>query len=124
MTHLDTSFLIQALVPGSGADRQLRSWLRQGEPLAVSCIAWAELLCGPLEDGDLELAARIVPERVPFDEDDAVRAARLFDLGGRRRGSLADCMIAASALRRGAVLATANRRDFARFAGAGLVLAG
>lgn len=123
MIHLDTSFLIHALAAGSEADRALRTWLQQGEPIAVSCVGWAELLCGPLGDRHRALAVRLVPERVPFDEQDAAMAAELFNLGGRRRGSLADCMIAGTAIRRGARLATANPRDFVRFAGAGLVLA-
>lgn len=123
MIHLDTGFLIHALSAGSAADRALRSWLQQGEPIAASCVGWAELLCGPLWERHRALAARLVPEPVPFDEQDAVLAAELFNLGGRRRGSLVDCMVAATAIRRGAHLATTDTRDFGRFAGAGLVLA-
>lgn len=88
----------------------------------MSTIAWAELLCGPLVAGHAELAGRVVASRVPFLEDDATLAARLFNLSGRRRGTLTDCMIAATALAAGAALATTNAADFRRFAAAGLEL--
>ena len=45
--HLDTSFLIRGLVHGSAEDRRLRDWLKKGETLGMSVIAWAEFLCGP-----------------------------------------------------------------------------
>ncbi len=67
---------------------------------------------------------RIIHDPLPFAEADCVLSARLFDLGGRRRHSLLDCMIAAVALRAGAALATANPSDFRRFEPAGLRLAG
>jgi len=124
VNHLDTSFLILALARGSREDQRLRAWLRTGEELGMSAIGWAEFLCGPVDSPALELAGRIVGEPVAFTAADAVLAARLFDDTGRRRGSLADCMIAATAIQAGASLATANSRDFARFAGAGLALAG
>ena len=120
--HLDTSFLIKSLIRGSAEDRSLRDWLKAGEAVAMSAVAWAELYCGPVEASHLELISRVVSERAPFLEEDAVLAARLFNESGRRRGSLMDCMIAASALRAGASLATANARDFRRFAAAGLTL--
>lgn len=123
MIHLDTSFLVRALVPASAADRRLRTWLREGETLAMSTVAWAEFLCGPLDPAALDLVAQVVSERLPFVEDDSALAARLFNESGRRRGSLADCMIAAVAIRARAPLATENAGDFRRFEGAGLVLA-
>lgn len=123
MIHLDTSFLIRSLATGTPQDRHLRAWLARGEPLGMSAVAWAEFLCGPVEPAELDLVTRVVSERVPFGEGEAALAAQLFDGSGRRRGSLADCMIAATAIRAGATLATENARDFRRFAGAGLTLA-
>jgi predicted nucleic acid-binding protein len=120
MIHLDTSFLIRALVRGSAEDQRLRDWLRKGEPLGMSAIAWAEFLCGPVKVAQLQLVGLIVSQRTPFAEDDAVLAARLFNDSGRRRGSLADCMIAAAAIRERAPLATDNPSDFRRFHSAGL----
>lgn len=125
MIHLDTGFLIRALVRNSAEDLSLRSWLRARTQVGISCIAWAEFLCGPIETSDVDIAARILDDRVPFVEEDADMAARLFNLSGRRRGTLIDCMIAAVALRIGASLATTNSEDFRRLQSAGLkVVAG
>ena len=123
MIHLDTSFLIRALAVGTPQDRTLRAWLAAGETLGISAVAWAEFLCGPVEPGEVDLVTRVVSERAPFGEDEAALAARLFNDSGRRRGSLADCMVAATAIRAGASLATENPKDFRRFAAAGLSLA-
>lgn len=123
MIHLDTSFLIRALVAGSSEDITLRDWLRRGLPIGVSAIVWAEFLCGPLTKQQADMAVRIVGERFPFGGEDAALAASLYNAGGRRKGSLVDCMIAAAAIRSVAVLATANEADFARFASHGLRLA-
>ena len=122
MVHLDTNFLIRALVRGTPHDKILRDWLRSGEKLGMSTIAWAEFLCGPIETRHLELATAIISERVPFLEEDSALAARLFNKSGRRRGTFADCMIAATSLRSKAPLATANPSDFSRFEEAGLTL--
>jgi predicted nucleic acid-binding protein len=120
---LDTSFLIRALVVGSAQDRQLRRWLADKESIGISSIAWAEFLCGPVQPALIEVVRRFVTVRAAFDEDDALLAAQLFNGSGRRRGSLADCMIAATAIRVQAAIATANAADFRRFASAGLELA-
>lgn len=122
MILVDTSFLIRGLVRGSSQDAKLREWLTAGEQLGMSTIVWAEFLCGPVEPRHLELVARFVLHYLPFDEPDSVLAAHLFNGSGRRRGSLADCMIAATALRADAPLATENISDFRRFEPAGLVV--
>jgi predicted nucleic acid-binding protein len=123
MIHLDASFLIRALGEGTPQDRRLRAWLAAEEALGMSAVAWAEFLCGPVEAAHLELVDRIVSDRVAFGEGEAALAARLFNGSGRRRGSLADCMVAASAIRAGVPLATENPKDFRRFASDGLRLA-
>lgn len=123
MILLDTSFLIRSLVAGSAQDRQLRNWLAAKEPIGISSIAWAEFLCGPVQPAMIEAVTRFVTVRAAFGEEDALLAAQLFNGSGRRRGSLADCMIAATAIRARAELATANAADFRRFCAAGLKLA-
>ena len=123
MIALDSSFLIRALVPGTPEDRALRGWLGRGEQLAISAIAWAELLCGPLTDEQASLAGTVVSAREPFAADDASAAAALFNATGRRRRTFVDCMIAAAAMRRGEALATSNEADFRRFVRHGLTIA-
>jgi predicted nucleic acid-binding protein len=122
--HLDTNFLVRALVPDSPEDQRLRGWLGAGEPLAISAIAWAEFLCGPVEARLLPLAGQIVAERAAFGDAEATLAAQLFNQSGRRRGSLADCMIAATAIQANAILATENLVDFRRFQASGLEIVG
>ena len=56
MIHLDTSFLIRALVLGAPEDRKLRGWIGEGKTLGMSTVAWAELLCGPLKRSEMEWA--------------------------------------------------------------------
>ena len=122
MIHLDTSFLIRALSPGSPEDRKLREWVRVGEPLATSTVAWAEFLCGPLNQTELELATQIIGKHSEFTRDHAASAAGLYNDMGRRRGMLIDCMIAAVALAENASIATANEADFKGFQESGLKL--
>jgi len=120
--HLDTSFLIRALVPGSIEAASLSVWITEGRPLAMSAVAWGELLCGPLEADDEVLAKTVIRTIVPLDAEAASLAARLFNAGGRRRGSFPDCLVAATCVQAGAALATANPMDFKRFTGAGPAL--
>jgi predicted nucleic acid-binding protein len=117
MILLDTSFLIRALVPGSAEDVRLRAWLAGDTEIAMSAVAWAEFLCGPLDADALALAAAVVGEPLPFTAGHARRAAVRYNAGGRRRGTLVDCLIGATAIEDDAELATANPRDFRAMAG-------
>lgn len=123
MIHLDTSFLIRALAPGSHEDAVLRRWLRAGESLAVSAIGCTEFLCGPVSSAAIEAVLELVGDPAPYGAPDATLAARLFNETGRRRGSLVDCMIAASALAADAALATSDLTHFRRLEPLGLRLA-
>ena len=89
----------------------------------MSTIAWAEFLCGPVNEAVLSLASVIVKQRLDYTEAMAVTAASLFNGSGRRRGSMVDCMIAAAAIEANAAIATANPADFHRFKPLGLALA-
>ncbi len=122
MIHLDTSFLIRALLSSSRESDRLREWLTAGESLGISSIAWAEFLCGPLGAREIDLASQVVHDPVPFAAEDARRAAELFNSSGRRRGTLVDCMIAATALRAKVALASSNPRDFRPLEAFGLEL--
>ena len=123
MIHLDTSFLIRAFVPATPEDRRLRRWLSAREQVGLSSITWAEFLCGPVTALAVEEAAEALGEPEPFDGAHATLAAELFNVAGRRRGLLADCMIAAVAIRANARLATSNPTDFRPFTTHGLALA-
>jgi predicted nucleic acid-binding protein len=95
-----------ALSPGTAEDQRLRVLLLANETVNVSSIVWAEFLCGPVTSAHVSLASALFPAPDPFTAEDAVRAAELFNGTGRRRGSLADCMVAAVSLRVNAPLAT------------------
>jgi predicted nucleic acid-binding protein len=123
MIHLDTNFLIQATVAGSPAHAGFRKWTGAGEAFGVSAVAWAEYLCGPLDPQGEAIAKQMFPLPESFLAGDAALAADLFNQTGRRSRSLADCMIAAVAIRCGAKLATINTPDFQPFVRHGLVLA-
>jgi predicted nucleic acid-binding protein len=123
MIHFDTNFLIQATQAGSPAHQKFREWSAANESFGVSTAAWAEYLCGPLDAAAEALARAIFPAPEMFIESDAALAARLFNQAGRRSRSLADCMIAAVAIRCGAKLATSNAADFQPFTPHGLILA-
>ena len=123
MIQFDTNFLIQAVLVGSAAHQKFQGWAQTQEICNISSIAWAEFLCGPLDGASESMARQIFPLPEPFLAADAGLAARLFNQTGRRSRSLADCMIAAVAIRCGARLATNNVADFQAFQPYGLLLA-
>ncbi|MCF7786497.1 MAG: PIN domain-containing protein [Prosthecobacter sp.] len=123
MIHLDTNFLIDALVPGSAQESQLIGWLEAGETLGISALAWGELLCGPLSATAETFVRQLLPDAKPLDRSDAEKAAQLFNHTGRRSKTYVDCCIAAAAIRVNATLATSNRDDFLPMVSYGLRVA-
>jgi predicted nucleic acid-binding protein len=123
MIHLDTNFLVSALRSGTAEESRVNSWLSGNEVLGTSAVAWAELFCGPLSARDELIARQMFSHVDVLSGTDAEMAAKLFNQTGRRSRSLADCMIAAVAIRCGAKLATINTADFQPFVQYGLALA-
>jgi predicted nucleic acid-binding protein len=123
LVHLDTNFMINAFRRGTREDDLLSEWVKARVDVRMCIIAWTELLCGPILIHDSHATSTIIGPPVLLAEEDAGRAAELFNLGGRRRYSLPDCLVAAVALRAGATLATSNVADFKRFESVGLKLA-
>ena len=118
-------------IPASSSTRSCRArektntfeqWLRQGLVISMSSVAWAEFLCGPVSAEDRQRARKVVGTLLSTRRDGGGGAAELFNAGGRKRGTLPDCLIAATAVMAGAALATSNNRDFRRFERAGLTL--
>jgi len=112
MIHFDTNFLIQIMFAGSPAQERFRAWALAREEFNASSIAWAEFLCGPLDATAESLARQIFLNPEPFLDADAALAVSLFNQTGRRSRSLADCMIAAVAIRCGAKLRGHQRCRF------------
>ena len=123
MIHFDSSFLIRSLIAGTSEEIRLVSWRGAGETVGISAIAWGEFLCGPVTRTDEALVRKLFPVPEAYTAVDAEQAARLFNATGRRSRSLADCSIAAIAIRLGARLATSNLADFQPFVNHGLALA-
>ena len=123
MIHFDTNFIIQVIVSGSPASVKFRAWASANEICNVCAVAWSEFSCGPLDAGNEAIARNLFPNPEPMLAADAELAASLHNQTGRRSRSLADCMIAAVAIRCRANFATINAADFRPFTSHGLVLA-
>lgn len=121
--HLDTNFLIYYV--GGGDEeviRKVEAWLLDGRAIHASAMAWAEFQCGPLVPEENAAAQEILPSVLPVTVELATEAGRLFQETGRRSRSLADCLIAATAIHDHAALASNNRADFEPFVAHGLQL--
>ncbi len=123
MIHLDTNLLIDIITAGSPHVAVIRRWLKEGEELAASAIAWSEFCNGPLTVQQKDAVWLVLGKRVvDFTWKNAEEASRMFHRTGRRRGSHADCMIAAAAMAADVPVATRNIKDFERFVPLGLKL--
>ena len=121
MIQLDTNILVDLVTAHSAQSATVRDWLRCGELMAVSAVAWSEFCNGPhTREQKNALRAILSVGVLPFTEQQAEQASRLFHYTGRRRGSHADCMIAACATLNGQPLASRNLADFQRFVPHGL----
>jgi predicted nucleic acid-binding protein len=116
MIHLDTNLLIDLVTIGSPHIAVVEKWLSDGEKLGTSAIAWSEFCNGPHTKQQKDAVFAVLDQEVcDFTWKEAEQASRLFHQTGRRRGSHADCMIAASAILRNVPVATRNIKDFEKF---------
>lgn len=120
--HLDTNFLVNAMHAGRPERSQLEEWLDEGADIEISSVAWAEFCCGPVTPEERNTARQLLPAPIPLTGPDAEIGARLFNISGRRRRSLEDCLIAAVAMSSNAAVATSNYADFRRFEIEGLTV--
>ena len=120
---LDTNALIALSDPAHKLFRLAESKIREGANASTCSIAWHEYMRGPLLNEDRERALRVVQSRIlPLERKDAETAARLYNMTGRKRGSTADCLIAAVAMNHDTDLLTGNIEDFRPFLAMGLQL--
>lgn len=121
--HLDTNLLIDIVTAGSPHIAVVRRWLAEGRKLATSAIAWSEFCNGPHSKEQKDAVFAILEKRITdFTWQQAEEASRLFHRTGRKRGSHADCMIAAAAMSSHVPVATRKIKDFERFVPFGLKL--
>jgi predicted nucleic acid-binding protein len=120
--HLDTGVAIHASRAGSPSAQAIRQWLGNRTPLAMSALAWGELLCGSLLPAEERFLRAALGTIVPVEAAHVELAAQLFNETRRRRGSFADCLIAATAIVAGATLATTSVADFEAMRPHGLAL--
>jgi predicted nucleic acid-binding protein len=120
---LDTSYLVRGLIAATPEAASLIKWIKKGELLCASSIAWYEFACGPVDSEGLKLGRSLLAGGIlPFEETQAAQAARLFNATGRSRRLRVDAIVAATSMVAGARLATGNKRDFLPFVEHGLKL--
>jgi len=120
---LDTNVLIALSDPENELFQLTEKAVRVGKRACTCSVAWHEYIRGPLKAVDHDRALRVIESRIhSLERTDAEFAASLFNQSGRRRGSTADCLIAAVAIHHDAELLTNNRSDFDLFVPHGLRL--
>jgi predicted nucleic acid-binding protein len=124
MIHFDTNILIEISHRIQSTLDYVGGLLDAGKPIAASSIAWMEFSCGNNVSEDEQYAIlNILNHSIhPFNQEQAVIAAKLFHKTGRKRGSQGDCMIAATAIHHNSSIATRNLKDFEKFTPLGLNL--
>ena len=120
---LDTNVLIALSDPHHDVFNAVEAALRRGALASTCSVAWHEYVRGPLLDKDRSRVLRVVESRViNLARRHAETAANLYNATGRRRGSTADCLIAAVAIDSNAEMVTCNTGDFKLFVPHGLRL--
>jgi len=123
MIHLDTNALI-ALPLWAKDGHPVIQRIAAGEAAGVSAVVWYEFLIGPVDDDEVSLARAFVRGNIAaLDAADARLSASLYNHAGRRRTLKTDALIAAVAIRSGALLLTFNTDDFLPFVPYGLQFA-
>lgn len=121
--HLDTNLLVELGLNGSTMRSSFISWIVGENSLATSTVSWSEFCNGPVSAEQRRNVETALGDHIlDFTKTMAETASTLFNVTGRRRGSHADCMIAATAIISGAPLSTRNVQDFERFMPHGLRL--
>lgn len=113
--HLDTDFLLKALLSSGPERKLLRSISDSPADIEMSALAWYEFSRGPRLP-EQEAVAKSYLESdgvIPFGEELAAKASDLFRRLGSPRRRAFDVAIAATAISRGARLLTGNVRDYA-----------
>lgn len=121
--HLDTNYLIEIHTAESKSRSVLKSLLKQEAEFAISALTWHEFLCGPVLEKHKDNIIDLVENRIiPLNSEMAELGAELFNFSGRRKGTKADCLIAATAICINSEFLTWNTNDFKKFTSLGLKL--
>ncbi len=111
--HLDTNCLIDLLLGGNKTRSILKSKLQTGWICSTSAIAWHEFVSGLLNSEQKQDIWDFLEGRIlPLDFKIAELASEIFNKSGRKKGSRADCIIAATAIHHKSTLLTWNKTDF------------
>lgn len=116
---IDTSVLVDSLRGSTQSAEYLGQIRRTGHPV-IHPVVEAELVAGARNRRELKLVERMLSrfDRVELDAIDARLSLRLLKRHRLSDGvSWEDCLLAATGLRRGAVLVTLNCKHFRAFRG-------
>jgi len=117
--HLDTDFLIKALLARGSEQELLRAISDSTAEIEMSALAWYEFCRGP-RSPEQEAVARSYLETegiIAFGEDLASKSADTFRRLGSPRRRAFDVAIATVAMARSAHLLTGNTRDYSGIEG-------